>query len=461
MTDHRSSSPADEPEDDAGTEADLGEDSPEETEAVEPLAARKAPRAPWDKRLRFAVTETAGFFLYAVKRYGRDETVRVAASLSYTTLLAMVPMLVIALAIFAAFPAFQQVRDQVLEFAFQNFVPHAGDVVKTALNSFISAAGSLTAVGIVMLGATAVMLLMTIEKALNGVFRVERQRSLTSRLLLYWTLLTLGPMLLGASFSLSGYFFALAKLAEQVGGGVGVGWATRSIPLLLALFAFTLLYIAVPNRVVRIRDGLVGGLTAALAFGALRYGFTWYVTNNTTYQTIYGALASVPLFLVWLYLSWAVVLFGAVVAAALPEWRTRRGRALMESSGEARLTLALDLLAELHRSGNQGRAAHTADLLSHSGAPEGALSAVLARLAAAGFVAHTDKGRWVQMRDLEDVTLNDLVEALELGYGSDLEPEDGEPRWHTLLRERLHKAKTAEREIFDVPVRTVLLGSSE
>ncbi|HIJ39260.1 MAG TPA: YihY family inner membrane protein, partial [Rhodospirillaceae bacterium] len=168
---------------------------------------------------------------------------------------------------------------------------------------------------------TAVMLLTTIEAAFNQIFRVATPRSPMSRLLLYGTAMTLGPILLGASFSLSAWFWAARDWASQAGFSALAEAVTLGAPQALLILALTLLYAAVPNCRVAPADAAAGGVLAGLAFTLLRWGFGLYVADDQTYENIYGAMAVLPLSLLWLYLSWAVVLSGAELVAALPEWR--------------------------------------------------------------------------------------------------------------------------------------------
>lgn len=262
-----------------------------------------------------------GFIKYLWFRFNADGVARMASALSYTSLLALVPLLAIALAMFAAFPVFRDLRERFQEMVFENFVPHVGAAVQDQVAGFVEKAGELTAAGIIGLSVTAVMLLVTIETSLNVIFRVERERSLMSRLLVYWTSLTLGPLLIGASFSLTGYFASVGKWVADEGLSPILA---RGVPTLLIMVAFGLLYFAVPNRRVRPLDAAIGGVVAGLVFTAVRAGFGFYVANARTYQTVYGAIAAIPIFLVWMYVSWAVILLGAELAAALPEWRSGR-----------------------------------------------------------------------------------------------------------------------------------------
>ena len=164
-------------------------------------------------RLKPKALAAWGLARYVARRFQRDGASRVAASLSYTSLLSLVPLMAIALAMLAAFPVFDDIRAQIQGWVFQNFVPAVGEVVQKQVTRFIANAGKLTAAGVVGLALTAIMLLVTIEGAMNAVFRVARDRSPLSRLLVYWTVVTLGPLLIGLSLSLQGYLTAASRWA--------------------------------------------------------------------------------------------------------------------------------------------------------------------------------------------------------------------------------------------------------
>jgi membrane protein len=394
--------------------------------------------------------------VYVARRFQADGALDKASSLAYTSLLSLVPLLAIALAMLAAFPVFDKVRDQIQALIFQNFVPAVGEQVQRTVSGFVANAGKLTAAGVIGLVFSAVMLLVTIESTLNAIFRVATPRSPVSRLLVYWTAVTLGPLLMGASFSMSAWFFAAQDWASRWGLSGLVSLVTGATPNVLLMISFTLLYIAVPNRRVRTQDALIGGLAAALAFAALRFGFALYITGAHAYQSVYGAVAAVPIFLFWMYLSWVVVLSGAELAAALPEWRLSREDLGGPLPAHRRLSLALSVLASLAeeaRHGGKGRSRR--NLLDAVGEGEPPLVAVLERLGQHGFIVVTDRGRYVLGRDLTHVSLGHVVHALDLGLGGDQAGDCAEP-WMCDIADRLRQAAGAEASALDLPLRHLL-----
>jgi membrane protein len=378
-------------------------------------------------------TEIAQFAGFAIRRFMRERGLQSASSLTYTTLLALVPLLAIAFSIFAAFPAFRNVRTQLEAVLFENLVPEVGGIVQQHMQAFLANASSLGTVGVVALALSAVLLLATIEGTLNRIWRVERPRPVLVRLLMFWAVLTLGPLLLGVSLTITtDAFSAAGKLLTASGLDAapvdtrhyGIG---RMIAALLQTAAFTALFMVVPNRPVALRDALVGGVVSGVGFELLKSGFAWYLTSFPTYQTIYGAMAVIPIFLIWLYLSWTVVLLGAVFAAAFPEWWQARtpSAAEPEATPAARLAAALTILSLLRDRLADGTPATVADLAGT--APAGELEGLLEKLRTARYVAAGDDASYVLSRDLSRVTVHRLYRDLGLsvlGQG-EADPPDG------------------------------------
>jgi len=273
-----------------------------------------------------------GFLAYAYGRYGEDRCRTVAASLSYTSLLALVPFTAIVFAVLSYFPMLEDFRFEMQVFLFNNMMPDSGDAVIEAFDGFVANAGSMTGFGVVGLLLTSIFLLNTIFATMNMIFRVDRPRPILWRIAIYLGVLIIGPLLLAASFSLATYMLALTK-----GMGLDVltgflGRLARFVPALILIFGFTLFYKIVPKRYVLWRDAVIGGLLAGLCFSGLRWLFGIYLIYFPTYQALYGALSAVPVFLVWMFLSWTVILLGAVLVASLPDWRAKNVDETVEGS---------------------------------------------------------------------------------------------------------------------------------
>jgi membrane protein len=351
---------------------------------------------------------------YVIRRFSRDSCPSVAASLSYTSLLAMVPMMAIGLAMFAAFPAFSDMRDAMLRAFVENAAPSLAVMVEEHLQTFIRNAGQTTGVGILGLAITALLLINTIQTAFDRIWGGGRGFKI-QRFPIYWALITLGPILFGIAFSVSGYAFAMAQSSgySTVSGAVQIySWIA---PFVLEAVGFLLFYRLIPTRPVRWMDAATGAVIAALLFEILKRGFGIYLGFLGNYETLYGALATLPFFLIWMYLGWLVVLVGAEITASLPEWRSGRRDPDERPRRGDMLGLALGALSSLRAIQSTASGGEKLEYLSRElGAEVGKLTYVMDMLRGARFVVRSDNRRWVLARDLNEVTLNDLVNALNL-----------------------------------------------
>jgi len=412
-------------------------------------------------RLPVKPGEAARFVALVWRRFDEERGFRMAASLSYTSLLAIVPLTAIAFAMLAAFPVFEGLRERFQDILFSNFLPESAAAMRDSFDQFVSNAARLTAFGIVGLAVTAILLLGTVEADINAIFRVGRARGLAPRLLVFWALITLGPLLLGASFSLSTYFFALTRMVGADAAAVTDSYAVLSgvLPTVIVVVALGLGYLVVPNRRIRASDAFLGGLVAGILFSLLRAGFGFYVANFPTYQAVYGAVAVVPIFLVWMYLSWAVVLLGASLTAVLGEWRVGvRGNATPADCGQ-RLVAALGILALLREAGLEGRGVSRSDILIQSGLDGAWVDRLLMKFQRHGYADRTQRHGWVLVGDLSNVTLYDFMLFLDvavrpLAAGAPL------PAWGGNLGDKLVRLDRAQKEAASVSLRDVLGGAS-
>ena len=271
------------------------------------------------KYIHTKIQPLSDFILFLGKRAKADAVFRVASSLAYTSLIALVPLIAIGIAIFSAFPVFDGIRTQLADFLFQNLTPSFEDQIRQYLGKIVGNSGQLGAVGVSGIAITAIMLLSTIEDSFNYIFKVTQPRRIATKVTLYWTVITLGPLLLGTAFSLRGYLYTLQRFVPN--GTTTEFFFSYTIPPIITIVTLMLVYILVPNKKVPLLNAFCGAVIAVILFWFLRTGFGSFVMSNSTYSTLYGALAIIPIFLIWMYLSWAVVLFGAVVTAALDDYR--------------------------------------------------------------------------------------------------------------------------------------------
>lgn len=242
-----------------------------------------------------------------------------ASSLTFTTVLALVPLFTVGLAVFSAFPVFGKFQDTIQRWLVDSLVPESiSRQVLGYLTQFSRKASRLGSVGLVAVLFSAVALMVTIERTLGQIWRVEHQRPLAQRLILYWSAITLGPLLLGASIAITSYVTTASRGVVDVLPG-GLRWLLDSFEFVLLVLCVSGVYFYVPNARVRWRHALTAGLMAALGIELGKKVLTAYLASMPAYSAIYGAFAAVPILLVWVYVAWVIVLLGAVVASSLPE----------------------------------------------------------------------------------------------------------------------------------------------
>lgn len=252
-----------------------------------------------------------------------DQITITAGHLAYVTLLSLVPFIAVTFTMLSAFPAFANIRSTVENFIFTNFVPASRDIVQQYVGEFVSNASQMTAISLVFLVAVALLLIANIDKSLNRIWKIETQRRGIISFSIYWMVLTLGPILIGLSLIISSYLVTLAAFDNDYTRSFKTVLLSAA-PFFTSVTAFIIIYMVVPNKVVKLRHAAIGGFIAALLFEFSKAGFATYVTYFPSYQAIYGALAAMPILFVWVYLSWIVVLVGAecvVLAEAMSAQR--------------------------------------------------------------------------------------------------------------------------------------------
>lgn len=428
-----------------------------------------------DTRLGIMLRNLGQFASFAIRRFFNERLNSAAASLTYSTLLALVPLLVIAFAILSSFPAFDAVKERMQTIFFNAVVPEAGAAIADYLTNFMRSANNLTAVGIVALAVTALMLLSTVEDTLNRIWHVERSRPFVVRFLIFWAILTMGPLVFGASFTLTSDAVAFVGRSGllDVGGDAGGGVLTSPLAsgilsIVISIAGFTALFVLVPARRVRMVHAAIGASFTAVTFEILSFAFNSFLTSGSSYQTIYGAVAVVPVFLIWIYASWMVVILGAVVAAAIPDWRSSRTAVLnVTLLPSDRLAIAVALLAKLYQQAQSGGTIDEADLAE--AAPLEARDEIVDTLHEAGYLVQSDDGRVSLARDLHTTTALDLARDLGLSLGVDPERESDLPTEITkclasdtaAVQEILGRLFEAETHILDRSLAQLIADNAE
>jgi membrane protein len=341
--------------------------------------------------------------LHVWTHFQEDRCFEEAASLSYTSLLAMVPLLAVTFGIIAAFPVFNEWSASLQDFIFKNFLPATGEQIVPYINTFLDSISSLTLPATIMLIATALMLMVRIEVAFNRIWRVDHNRTLVNRIVMYWAVLTLGPILIAAAVALSAQ-----KVLVVLGMENGVPPAVYQIGIfLLTWLIFALVFVLVPHRSVRIKHALIGAFLSTVLFTIAKVGFVAYV-SNANYKVIYGALATIPIFLFWLYLMWTVILFGASLAASLTTFSDFR-KYDTDWSKRWEFQLAYRLLGHLWSAQRTGGVLSQTQMLDlEQQASELQIIKLMSLLRDQHIVNNDEEGNWMLARDLEELSLGEL-----------------------------------------------------
>lgn len=359
--------------------------------------------------LQFDRDRVRSFGLFVWRRFVDDRCFETAGALSYTTLFAIVPLTAAVFGILTALPSFAGLSERFQQFLFSNFVPAAGRAVQHYLLQFAGNASKLTTIGIVVFLLSALMMMASIEERFNRIWRVAVRRSAVSRFLMYWAALTLGPLLLVVGLTVTSYLTALPLI-----GHVGEHWKMLRrlwsvLPFLVTLVGLFAMYMLVPNRRVPWRYGMLGALLAALLFEFAKWAFAAYVRSVPSYQQIYGQLAVIPIFLVWVYLSWVIVLLGASITASLSAFEYRPSDCHLPAGGE--FLGLMHLVKHLVRMQQHGRGM-SEDALLHCERfmTDDLLQRYLEDLEQLKLVRRTEEDLWMMVRNLDAVTLSALYE---------------------------------------------------
>ena len=343
------------------------------------------------------------FVSLLTERYVDDRCQATAAALTYQTLFAVVPLLTVMYAIFNAFEAFSSLSSMVEGFVFDNVVPENVVVLQDYLRDFSTQARNLGAPSLIFLGVTAFLMLFTIERTFNEIWRVREPRHGFQRFLMYWAVLSLGPILVGVGFAISTYIMSLPLIT----GMTDYTGALRYVPILLSASMFTLMYVAVPNCAVSFKHAVVGGIIVAVAFEMAKYLFG-FVMSRSSFELIYGAFAAVPLFLLWIYISWTIILMGAELVKGLGVFRPDGGVTL-----EAPLFQMVIILEMFYRAHQLGEVVMEEDVRQQGARID------LERwndyrqcLLELDLIRVVEKGGLILARDLSEVSFWDLYQRL-------------------------------------------------
>ena len=360
------------------------------------------------KKLPFYNKTWFQFVLYVFKRFEADRCREQAGSLTYTTLFAFVPMLTVFLVIISSIKALEPARQQLQHLIYSNFLPKSTIAFDKALNAFTEKSSNLTVIGVLFLFVTTVLMLTTIETAFNRIWRVKETRSGIVGFMRYWTIISLGPIILGSAFVISSTVASMNLLSNNFTGyqldGAFLLWL---ISFLLTVLGFFILYWTIPNRTVPLFSAAIAACLSAVLFEILKNLFGFLMSNFTSYEIIYGAFAAVPIFLLWVFLSWNIVLLGVEVSFALTAFHSGK-----EQKRHPVLML-LDILELFYKKQKVGESVSDKEALEILGRGEiGRWPSYVLLLEEQNLVKRTDKDEYVLARNLSQVDFWTFFTAL-------------------------------------------------
>lgn len=395
---------------------------------------------------------------YFASRYRADRCPEIAAALVYMTLFALVPLLTVLFAIGSAVPTAINFQGQIEQFLVANLVPESSEEVVAYITRFSEQAKNLTGFGIAILAVTAVLMLKNVERAFNNIWRTRENRGTIASFLLYWAVLSLAPVILGLGLGVQAYLYAAANAIAGVDPlGVSTGLLSL-LPFTLSALGLSALYITVPNCAVPARHALIGGAAAALAFSVARTLFT-AIMANSSYTLVYGAFAAVPVFLLWLYITWNIVLLGAILVHSLSAYQSS------EQASRPMLLKALDVLYVLWQAQKTGKPVGELKLMRNRGTIIGGLDSeswrvIRDHLLSAKLIDQNHRGEYLLTRALGDVTL-EQVKAL---INAELQVPEAPQRamdWQREATRLLNQQRLDQKQLLSVPLEQLFTHNNE
>lgn len=355
------------------------------------------------EKLTEKLAESKRFIQFVVRHFIEDDCTYHASALAFSSILAIVPLMSIGLAILSIFPVFESLATTIQNFVFVNFVPTTGQIIQNYMQIFATQVTKLSFFGVVFLFVLAILVLYTIEQSMNKIWRVNVSRRGILAFLLYWAIVSLAPFLLVISLAVSSYIISIPMMRSY-----DVPALLNYTPLFFSLAGFTFLFVAVPNCKVRFLHGFYGAIVATLLFESAKYAFALYLKNYNIYELVYGAFATIPIFIIWIYWAWLITLLGAEVSYAFSVHYQRRPGTPLDGFTHALLWLYQLRLAQL-----EGKSLTVDDLIDASThAYEVDIGEMLKQLSNLQLIKATNYGDYILSRNLSHLTLYDLTQLL-------------------------------------------------
>lgn len=395
------------------------------------------------------------FLLFLGRHFIEDNCQQKAASLTYTTMLSIVPIFTVMLVILSSVPALAKAREEFQELIYSNLLPQSSVQVSQYINDFAEKSSNLTAIGIMVLFVTTILTLITIENAFNEIWRVQDNGKGFKSLLHYWAIVTLGPLVLGTAFIVSGAVQSLSFLNQQI-AGYGIDWAfwVHMASLVVTIAGFVGMYWFIPKAKVPFRNALIAGVITAILFEMLKQTFGMVMTNFTSYQAIYGAFAALPIFLLWIYLSWNLILLGVEISYTLTIFETKE---VYPRHPLLSLLDMLNLVFKKHQQGESVSEQALRDVLGRKELPK--WFTYLSYLKNNNLITETEHGNYVLKKDLSSISLWSFYQTLPYPLPikselTQLNEQDYDP-WYGLLLDKFIQTEAIAKQHLDIPLAQV------
>ncbi|WOE31298.1 MULTISPECIES: YihY family inner membrane protein [unclassified Acinetobacter] len=379
------------------------------------------------KKLPFYQKTWFQFILFVLRRFESDHCRQQAGALTYTTLFAVVPMLTVFLVIISSIKALEPARQQLQQLIYSNFLPKTTIAFDKLLSEFTDKSSNLTVIGVLFLFVTTVLMLTNIENVFNRIWRVQETRGGILGFMRYWTIISLGPILLGSAFVISSTLASLNILSNNFAGyeidGSFILW---SISFTLTILGFFILYWTIPNRTVPLKAAFIAGIFTAVIFELLKNLFGFIMSNFTSYQIVYGAFAAIPIFLLWVFLTWNIILLGVELSYAITAFHSGANQK------NHPIIMLLSLLHFFYTKQKTGEVVSESEALSILGCDEiGALPAYLVLLEKQNLIRRMDDNNYALIRNLSEVNFWHFYQQLPyaLPHEKDLVTFNAQQLW--------------------------------
>ncbi len=391
------------------------------------------------------------FSSYIQIKFTRNQCISSAAALSYTSLLALVPLLSLSFSILSSFSSLENVQHYVLTYLFSHLLLDSSNLFIDNLNTFISNTQHLDLLGTGLLLFSIMFVFATIEKTFNIIWAVEFPRSFLQRILSFWALITLGPLIAGIGINLALFIISICSHYHLLKDSMVV-MLTHLLPFMTLFIIFILIYLIVPNHKVRVSHAALGAFISAFALEVSRHLFLIYITLLPSYQFIYKTLSTLPLFIVWMYIFWALVLFGAQITASLPNWgNIPRLNLLFSLSTKSLFLNTLKILETIHI--NQKTGISTSDLFNKIQISNEEFEKILQKLRQGGLIEKSQSGLFFLIQEDGETTLYQIYIALGFGVQEIHELEKNRAwnsSWAKDAINLLNKVKASEESSLDI-----------